>query len=254
MIPKAHGAWVMFAMPFAVAGGVAGRFDLPAILLATASLALFVADAPLMALVRGRGGDRAIRFAAAYLAIGLAASAILLGYCRLWILVPFGLLALAAMGVRLWQAVHRAERSMAVELLSLAGFGASAAALFAAWTGRLERTGLLLWALHFLFYVSSLFYVRLRVQSAARRERPDAGAFGRVAAGYHAALAALVTGLALRGRLPVLVALAFAPPVCRAVWAVVQRPGRVRIRRVGLSEMGISLVFAVLIIAGFRRP
>lgn len=256
MIPRAHGAWVMFATPFIVAAGIAGRFDLPAGLLMTAALVLFLADAPLVALVRGRQRARAIRYATAYGLIGGAATAALLTYYRLLILIPFGLFAVAVMGVRLFQASIRADRSAGVELLSLAGFSASAPATYAALTGCLDGTALLLWALHALFFGSSIFYVKMRVQTVAHRRRmgtqEDESDFGRATVCYHATLAFLVLILAVAGHLPVLAALAFAPVVLRALWTVLRRPDRLRLWRIGAAETGYALAFAVLVVMAFR--
>ncbi|MBI2951415.1 YwiC-like family protein [bacterium] len=258
MIPRAHGAWVMFAAPFVVAAGVAGRFDLPAGLLLTAGLALFLADAPLLALVRGRQRGRAIRWATAYGLVGIAASSVLLVHYRLLILIPFGLFGLAVMGVRLFQASVRADRSAGAELLSLAGFSASAPATYAVLTGYLDLTALLLWALHALFFGSSVFYVKMRVQTVAHRRRPgmhhqeDESDFGRATVCYHAALALLVSVLAVAGHLPALAALAFAPVVFRALWAVARRPDDLRLWRVGAAETGYALTFVALVVMAFR--
>jgi hypothetical protein len=247
----------MFAAPFAVAAGVAGRFDLPAGLLLTAGLALFLADAPLLALVRGRQRARAVRWATAYGLMGGAATAALLVHYRLLILIPFGLFALAVMGVRLFQASVRADRSAGAELLSLAGFSASAPATYATLTGHLDLTALLLWALHALFFGSSVFYVKMRVQTVAHRRRPggaqeDESDFGRATVCYHAALALLVSALAVAGHLPALAALAFAPVVFRALWAVARRPEDLRLWRIGAAETGYAAAFVALVVMAFR--
>ena len=256
MFPRAHGAWVMFAAPFVVAAGVAGRFDLPAGLLLAAGLALFLADAPLMALVRGRQRARAVRWATAYGLVGGAATAALLVHYRLLILIPFGLFGLAVMGVRLFQASIREDRSVGAELLSLAGFSASAPATYAVLTGYLDLTALLLWALHALFFGSSVFYVKMRVQTVAHRRRPgtqeDESDFGRATVCYHATLAFLVSILAVAGHLPALAALAFAPIVLRALWAVARRPDDLRLWRIGAAETGYAVAFAVLVVMAFR--
>lgn len=246
----------MFAAPFVVAGGVVGRFDLPAGLLLVAALALFLADAPLMALVRGRQRARAVRYAAAYGAVGGAAALVLLAHYRLLILIPFGLFAGGVMGVRLSQASVRADRSAGAELLSLAGFGASAPATYAALTGSLDVTALTLWALHALFFGSSVFYVKMRVQTVAHRRRPgtqeDESDFGRATVCYHATLASLVSILAAAGHLPALAALAFAPVVLRALWAVARRPGVCRLWRIGAAETGYAVTFVALVVMAFR--
>ena len=243
---------MMFAMPFVVAGGVAGGFDLHAALLATASLALFLADAPLTALARGRQRTRAIRYAVAYGLAGAGASGVLMTDCRALVLIPFGLLALAVMGVRLSQASARRDRSAGVELLSLAGFSASAPATYAVLTGRLDATALMLWALHALFFGSSVFYVKMRVQTVVRRVSKRSPDFSRATVFYHAGLAVLVLTLALAGHLPALAALAFAPIVVRALWAAARRPGRILLWRVGAAETGYLAAFAVLVVMAFR--
>ena len=82
---------------------------------------------------------------------------------------PFGMIPLgaAAAGLLMWnagQAAKREERTVATELIGIAGLTLTATAAYYVGTMRWDAIALYLWAANALYFASSVFYVRYRVR------------------------------------------------------------------------------------------
>ena len=68
---------------------------------------------------------------------------------------------------------------------------------------------------------------------------------------YHISLLLIGASLAAIGFLPALAAAAFWLPMCKVVDGIVTRPAHVSLPRLGVIELGITLAFALVLLAAY---
>ncbi|HEX7588382.1 MAG TPA: hypothetical protein VF478_08720 [Anaerolineae bacterium] len=73
----------------------------------------------------------------------------------------------------------------------------------------------------------------------------------RVTLAYHILLLLVGESLAAIGFLPALAAAAFWLPMCKVVVGIVTRPARLSLPRLGVIELGITLTFALVLVAAY---
>lgn len=256
-LPKEHGAWAMVSVSLALGMLVARQVSVRLILLGISVMALFVARESLVtwwrARQRGRRVPEAEHLARFYLAVALVTGASLVLWYRFWGLVPLGLLAGILLVLNLRQAESLEDRTILGEILAITGLALAAPAAYYVARGRWGSTALWLWALSALYFTSSVFYVKLRVLSAGRREEARRSVW-RQCLFYHSFLLAALILLAVTGRVNLFVLCAFAPILARTVW-VLLRPARwLDLTRIGLLEIVYSLIFLVFLALGFSSP
>jgi len=252
LVPHEHGAYGQIALPLAV-GLALGRPTVPALLLAAAAFAGFMAYEPLLVASGRRGrraleedGGRAWRMAGALagLAVALGAPGFLLAppLARWAALVPPLLAALVA--VLVWQGV---ERTTLGEVAVAAGLSSSGYPVAIA-SGASPGSAGAAWLAWVLGFAAATLAVRVLL-AQARGEPGDPG--GRSALAV-AALALLPTGLAARTAVPWAVPAAVAPLAIAALAIVALRPSPRRLKRVGWTILAASLATAAVLVAGLR--
>jgi hypothetical protein len=250
----------MFLVSLVVGIGTAKTVNGPVLLFGLAALAVFLTRYPLSLAIKGWQRSRTLpdtwRWVVIYAGLALGLGVLLLIWSRLWGLLALGGVAGLLLALYLWQVARRAEMSVVGELLGVAGLALGAPGVYAVGTGRFDSTALVLWALNFLYFGGSVFYVRLRVREQPRR-LPPGGWWGRLAAAritilYHLAALALVAVFVHFGLTSLLAALAFVPMVCKAFQGVLAWPGQVNVRRVGMVEVAHAVAFAVLLIVAYQ--
>lgn len=281
LLPREHGAWAMLLMPCLVGTAAAGWGGWPSLLLLTSVLLLFSSSRSLELLLQHRpfspssttgAGQRAALTAdpasrieaasgwrqallrlALYLGVGGTAGAILLLLYHRWALLAIGGLALAVLAGQMLLRGRRLDRFWAVRLLSIAALSATGPAAYYTATGVLDRHALAIWILVFLYLGSSVFYVRL-FYPASTRQSNWAARHVRLRAerhmlGYLAATLLSVVTFAAAGLLPYLAPAAFVPLVGKVAWARFRRGDRPSLKRIGLMEIGHTMLFALLAVA-----
>lgn len=143
------------------------------------------------------------------------------------------------------------QRSFAAEFLGVLCLTSSSAATRYVLLGHLDRMAFVLWILSILFFSSSIFYVKMRVSSYAKKT--EARSLTLQCAAYHVFLLVCLVFFVLRGEGSILAALAFAPILIRTLYAMLAPQGKLNLKRIGLSEIVYSLVFVVLLSFGMRR-
>jgi len=105
-LPREHGAWAMFYVPFVLGVLVAGRVSPPVLLLLVATSALFIARESLLvwwrAHSRGRqtqASGQAGRLLLIYFAIAALSGAPLVLFYKLYWLAPLALIGCALLGL-----------------------------------------------------------------------------------------------------------------------------------------------------------
>jgi len=282
-LPHEHGAWAMLVLPLALglaaagggpaaaggpaagsaaAGGAspaAGAAWLAAALVPPAMALLFVSRyAAVAAATRIVDGKKTpegfIARRVVWAAIYIGAGAVL--FAAAWRLAPFEARpgVVAAGGVTLLLgALHTAlvfagrDRTIPGEVVGMAGL-ASAATLVMTVAGRpLDRRSVGAGLLALLYFASSLAYVR-----AVRGLWKGDTTGRRRCVAAHALIAGAVAQLAAGSFIPLLAAAAFLPVFARTAWGLVSPPAG--LRTLGWREVGVSVAFATIAIAGYRFP
>ncbi len=260
IFPSEHGSWSMTLVPFLIGAGTgaaatAGPSAVPgAGLCLLAVLAIFLARQPVglwLRIWRGRGRRSDLSTAQfwtlALLTVAALAGAGLLALGRwpvLWLAAP----AAGVLGLTLVLTIWRGPRQLSTELIGVVGLALAAPAAYLSVAGRFDTTAWLVWAITAGHNAISVLYVRLRIDERHGR------ATGRQAAwvvAAHAVSLLAVTGAALVGWLPWLVALPVGLLLVRALVVARRRPPITDVKRFGFTEMGLGLAFAAIVVVAF---
>ena len=260
LVPHEHGAWMMLYLPLVVALFVFHPVPLgPAVLLTLAVTSAFFAQNAANLSLRRRSDPRARFWLAAYFLLLAISSGILLFHHGLVELVWIGFPAALLFGWQLWlrqKARKRLNHSRLSEIAAIAVFALTAPAVHIAARGELAPQAWWLWTACVLFFTSSVFYVRMQVDAARRKNGLSLAArwqVGRELLLYHALLIAILALLFLRAEAAGLIALACAPALLRALWGWARLSTRLpSLKRVGVGEILYSLWFAAWLVVAMR--
>lgn len=258
--PREHGAWGIVSIPFLAAVAIAGRVNAAVLVGALAVLLAFLARYPVELLLIPASHRRAGRPEPAQLRrrawltsfLAAAAGLALVFLWKLYVLLWVALAGLALFGLRVWWGRRGADRSLALEVLGSVGLTASALVGWAAATGGLDRMGLLVWGLNAVYFACGIVYVKARIRARLARHQAEPAGFtvARAALAAHLLALALVAGLAWVRWISPLVVVPFVLAAARAGW--VPSDKTFALRRLGWSEVALSLVFAVFLTLAFR--
>ena len=168
-------------------------------------------------------------------------------------MLPLALLGALLAGERIRTARRGADRGLLAELIGASGLSLSALVAWVAATGGLDSTGWLVWALNAAFFSCGILYVKSRVRARRAHRRPQAGAMAGVTITFNFAVVMFVLVLVWRGWIAPLVVVPFVLATVRAKWGLSTKQKWLPLPRLGWSEVALSLVFAALLILGFRR-
>jgi hypothetical protein len=255
-LPKEHGAWAMLYVPLAVGTLVAWRLSLPLLLFALSASLLFIARESfvgwLRARSRNRADDQARLLSVVYFLLAAAFGTPLVVIYKLHWLAPAGAAMFALMIVNAKQAIRRDDRTIAGETMAIAGLTMTAPAAYYVATGRLDVTQIWLWLLCALYFASSVFYVKLRVNTINPRREEARRQSWKWCALYHSFLLGSLALFSLTGSLSLLALVAFLPVLIRSFWYLARPVRQINLRMVGWLEVIYSIVFLVFITLTFR--
>jgi len=256
--PREHGTWGMFFVPFAVGWLAAGRTSIAVLLLLVSAAAVFLSRENLLFWwrVRRRGQDTA-GCGKALLVCGLTAAAggvALVGGYGLWGVIPLGLIGVLVLAWNAELAVRRQGRTVATEFLGIASSSLNAAGANYVAAGRWTLEAFWVWLLCTLYFGSSIFYVKLRVQNAHGKAADAVKRARRQCASYHLGLIAAMAMLALTKSLPLVAVASITPVVIRALAQVIRPSRLLNLKQVGWLEVTYSMVFLVAVAVAFRLP
>ncbi len=260
LLPREHGAWGILLIPFLTAAAIAGPLTLPVWLALATVLLVFLARYPLVLLLvpgawvrAGRPArDRVRRFAWLYSLLATGGGGLLIFVWELYLLVPLALAAALSFGLHLWLARRGAERGWAAELLGAAGLTLTALVGWVAATGGIDQTGFLVWLLNCVFFCAAVIYVKSRIRARRAAHRPEAGHESACSVGFHLLVVLFVGALVFLRDISPLIVVPFVVAAGRAGWGARRADHAFALRRLGWSEVALSLFFAGFLLLGFR--
>lgn len=250
LLPREHGAWGIALIPFVTATAVAGTFTTGVALAGGAVLAAFLARYPLALLLMpgtrpaGHSRPSLVLWAWAYSLVAAALGLVLIAAWSLYLLLPLGLLAAGLFALHVGAARNRRQHGAAADLLGTLGLTLSAPVGWVAATGGLDATGMLVWLLNAAFFGAGVLYVRGRIRA---RQAP---AGPRLALILHLAGVAFVVALVYWRAASLFLAVPFLVAAARAAWSGHRPPPN--LRRLGWTEVALSLLFAGCLTLGFH--
>lgn len=260
-LPREHGAWAMFLIPILMGIITAGDLDWGVLAFLVTAFGFFLFRYPIMLAVKSRSlylRRHYIWWSLVYAIITLAAGILLAFTSFDWLLLPLGALGLLTLAIYLWRAAHRTEMTVWGEWIGIAGLALGAPGVYLVGTGKLDTTAIALYVLNVLYFGGTVLYVRYRVREQ-RLLAPDLNWLarlwaGRATVGYHVAASFLIAAAALVGMVPALVLLAFIPVLCKAIGGIVTLPlARPDIRQMGVIELAMTVIFAVVVLFAYYK-
>ena len=261
IIPREHGAWAVLLGAFLAGVGVGGRATLPVALLLGGVILLALANGPLAVLLRNPDGGQprsqrrcALGWLLVYGAGATACLAPLLVLYQMSFLLSFGMAAALFFVLRAFLVREGEDRSLSGELVGTAGLALAGPVAHAVAVGGAQPIGAVLWLLLFLFFVSGVFYVRMRIRMVLAKRRGTTAASKPARTWcvlYHLLLLLVVPALAASNLIPWPALLAFAPALWRAAAGLRRQEAPLNLRRLGWSEVGLTAAFVVLLVSSF---
>jgi YwiC-like protein len=257
LLPREHGAYGQLSFPLVTSVAVAG-LSVPALCLALAVIAGFLAHEPLLVLL-GRRGARAKRDQHRVASLGfivttiggalaaLAAVVLAPAPVRWAFLLPLAPAALLAVAI----AIQHEKRALG-EVSAALAFSFVAVPLCLT-SGASLREGLSIAIAFAAIAVTATMAVRVVVLRVRGGGNPRAERMARIV--VLVVSGACLTGLGWAGRdgiLPWAALAAATPGVISSVWLALVPPPATRLRVVGWTLVAVSAVAAVVLIAGLR--
>ena len=249
LIPKEHGSWAMWIVPFVIGVAAAARMTVHVPLLFGAVLLVFFARTAFANAVRLERRDAGLsRWLRQAGILELLTAALLGAPAAWWVGLPLIAVAVAAgaiLAADLRWVRDRTERTVSAELLGVMGFSASALAGYAAASGRIGPEAWALWGISVAYFSGSIFYVKMRLE---RKCFPDRwfGPKARATLLYTVIATAFVLGLASAGWIRGWVALALSPWLVHVLADVFWPRPLGSIQRLGWTLVAHSVGFTLL--------
>jgi len=265
-IPKEHGAWAMLYVPFVIGVCVAAKSQglrlpwnvgiLPLFLAITLG---YLSRLPFIEWLRSKYKNRlseanrnALRFFIGYASVGILAYSTLLFFYKLWGLLPFLAIGSSFWAFYTYQTVKGKHRSIIGELVGVLGLTFTAPIAHYVAIGSLTKMAFMLWLLNALFFSSSIFYVKLRVEAYAHKNQlralKDRLTISRGCIIYHLLLFVFMSVLCLLQLAPAMIFAAFLPILIRGGIAVTRFPKTLSLKRIGFSELAYALFFMFMLV------
>jgi hypothetical protein len=252
----------MLYVPFGMAVGVTGTLDLKVFLLLMGVTFVFLSQRPLERIINGRRSSAAFNalpvhfyWLSSYWLSSTVLFAILYYRYRLQGLTWFAFLGIPVVMAFTYILARNRVRTVLGELVGILGLTMTAPLAHYVATGEIQSTGFFLWGLNVLYFASSVFYVKAKVQGALKVRTKAAGGATSInlfCSIYHWALLTFVTGVVLFTKIPSMFFLAFLPIIVRGIWGTRRAEAKLSFSRIGWLEVAYSLFFALISIWALR--
>lgn len=252
-------------VPYVIGAGIGGGMSIQVLAGLAGVLMLFFSRAALAPLLKSRavdgsfGPDLSIRLlnSGIFFVAGGGFFVYLMTAGGVW---QLGVAAAAGAGLFLVHELlvwRRRERSVAAEMIGVALLTLTApVAVFLSSCDSCGRLAGILWLLNAMFFGASIFYVKMRLRTSARRRRPGTISerilAARASMVYLAATAVILVLLAVSQAIPPEAVLAFVPMFIYQAWGMISGAGSMTLKAEGIAQTTLSVIFLLAIIAAFR--
>ncbi len=271
-IPKEHGAWAVLYVSFVTGIFVAARSQVREAIPSIGGLRLpwnagvlllflaitfgYLSRLPFIEWLRSKYKKReAMRFFIGYASAGILAYFTLLFRYKLWWLLLFGVISGSFWTFYIYQTLKGKHHSIMGELVGVLGLTFAAPISHYVAIGSLTKMAWLLWLLNALFFSSSIFYVKLRVEAYVRKKElrtlRDSLTISRRCIIYHLLLFVFIGTLYLLQLVPAMIFVAFLPILIRGSIAITYFPKTLSLKRIGFSELAYALFFMFTLFSSF---
>ncbi len=238
----------MLAISFITGAASGARWSWGVVSLSLLLIAGYSSRLPLLAWLRHKRRD-AIPWLAGYSLTVVLAALTILSHPQFQMLAICLILSGILFGLSLWFASQRLQRTVVGEFIGVAGLTLTAPIAYYSAVGNSIQRAVLLWLLNALFFGSSIFYVKMRLEQH-RAERRAGGehsiSYRTHNAVYHAILVILLLLLWRVGWISFLAVFAFSPLLMRC-WIQLRRV-KLTVRQLGFSELAMSIGYALWLI------
>jgi len=259
--PKEHGAWGMLYIPLVTAVGISGTWNVRVLLMALAATLIFLSQRPYSQLLTNRRvrqdarlWQRNLIWLAVYWTAGGILLSLLYFHYGLETLPQFAWVGVPVAAPFTWFLKKNRMRTVAGELVGICGLTLTAPLAHYASVGQVQPVGFWLWGLCILYFASSVFYVKavVAISLKARSQPVVEPIYSRLCSSYHWGLLALMAGLAALHQVPAILPLAFLPVITRGLLGIRERNSKLNFARIGWTEVGYSLFFALVTALAIR--
>lgn len=152
--------------------------------------------------------------------------------------------------------MKRQPKTIPSDLVSVLGITLTGPSTYYVVSGLLDRTAFVVWVLNILFFGSCVFYVHMRIRALAAKKVQwsfrDRFTYGRLNLIFHVVMITILLLLVFDQLMRSLVLFAFAPITIHAVWGTLKLANDSDFRKLGLTLLGHSVAFMVLLLALLR--
>ncbi|MFQ5602409.1 MAG: YwiC-like family protein [bacterium] len=250
LIPKEHGAWAMWIMPFIIGVAAAGEIKTVTWLIFGSCLSAFAARTALGAAIRQRARNTSLAIkcicVGAFEIICAIAFVLPIIYSGNYNILILGLIAAALLIADLWWIRDRTERQLSAELLGVAGFSLAAPAAFIATRGVWHVEAVMLWLISFGYFAGSVFFVKLRLirlsGKPSQRQKSER-IYTRLIVAYVVLISLGTLLLPFWIPVPSWLILGFLPWIAHMLWECLYYSPSKNIHRVGWTLVAHSIYF-----------
>ena len=260
-VPTQHGAWAFWLIPAFMGLALSGTWRWSTLLVVLGFLLIFLSHQPTIRALRKwyfrkQHDINSISWALLLSGSGLILLAVLFIINRLWLAILLGFFVSIAFTFHIILTLKKEHLSIPGEIIGVFGLTAAAPLIYLYLHGILDAVGWVLWAINFLYFTGSVFYVKLRLR--IQPTQPERNIIGKISTGAPLLLYALgvlifMVSVTFLRNYSWLFFTAFVPFFIKVLWGVYnwQRKVKLKPSRLGFSELAHSICFGCISILGF---
>jgi len=243
-MPREHGTWAMWIVPM-LSAVLATHFSLSFAILFICFTLFFISHRPILSLAKSDLGPSVLIFLVIiYLpAVAMAIALIVLFKLPWLILFWIAEFLLFAFSVKIFE--DREQRAFINELIVLFALTFTCPAAYYTITGTIDTNAAQLFLLNFLFFGSSVFYVKARLDFLRSKGKwtGDAVRTRNLVILYHLFLVVAIILLSLFGHINIFLLLGFLPMITQVAIGLFSRKTKIDFVRVGIALVFQSAIF-----------
>lgn len=251
MLPKEHGGWVMYIMPFFIGWAVAGRSTTALLLLFLVMTLFFMARYCLNVVVsesikQNKNNlliKKASKWLLIYSLVAFILAVFLYFYFKLYLLILFFVFSLLILLINLFFVYNRNEMTSASQVIGSLGLSLSAPAAYYVCTKGINEIAIFLWIICFFYQTGEIYFVRFLITK--KNSFKD---FPKFLVFYLIVILLFLYFLRITNIIAPFILLSFLPSIIKFFIFQIDKFPKLTIKKVGLLELTHSIIFLILVI------